>query len=279
MPGYNIEHAPTEFSNRGTVLYIKQGINYKLRKDLQIYKSKELESTFIEEVFEPGMSKTNMIIGCIYHHPSLELSEFNNHFLSVLLEKISKEKKMVVLLGDFNADLLKYDHNDDVADFLDAMYSKLLLPNISSPTQIMSTSATLIDNIFTNNYDNTFMTGNLVKTLSDHLALILIVPIQNTTRHKEPKKIHHDFHEILKNKDMISRDLQNINWDMELQLNSENINISTEKFISKINNLINDSAPLKELSNAKQKIQTKSWITKGILKSIKNKNKPYKKMC
>ena len=78
---------------------------------------------------------------------------------------------------------------------------------------------------------------------------------------------------------MISRDLQNINWNMELQLNSENINISTEKFISKINNLINDSAPLKELSNAKQKIQTKSWITKGILKSIKNKNKLYKKMC
>ena len=55
---------------------------------------------------------------------------------------------MVVLLGDFNDDLLKYDHNDDVADFLDAMYSKLLLLNILSPTRIMSTSATLIDNIF-----------------------------------------------------------------------------------------------------------------------------------
>ena len=58
-----------------------------------------------------------------------------------------KEKKTVVLLGDFNADLLKYDHDDEVADFLDAMYSKLLLPNISSPTRITSTSATLIDNI------------------------------------------------------------------------------------------------------------------------------------
>ena len=55
---------------------------------------------------------------------------------------------MVVLLEDFNADLLKYDHDDDVADFLDEMYSKLLLPNISSPTRITSTSATLLDNIF-----------------------------------------------------------------------------------------------------------------------------------
>ena len=92
MPGYNIEHTPTDSSNGGTLLYIKQGINYKLRNDLQIYKSKELKSTFIE-VLEPGMQKNNMIIGCIYPHPSMELSEFNNHFLSVLLEKISKEKK------------------------------------------------------------------------------------------------------------------------------------------------------------------------------------------
>ena len=108
---------------------------------------------------------------------------------------------MVVLLGDFNVDLLKYGHYDDVADFLDAMYSKLLLPNISSPTRITSISATLIDSIFTNNYDNTFMSGNLVTTLSDHLAQILIVPIQKTTRHKEPKKVHRDFQEILRNKE------------------------------------------------------------------------------
>ena len=75
------------------------------------------------------------------------------------------------------ADLLKYDHNEEVADFLDTMYSKLLLPIISSPTRITSTSATLIDNIFTNGYDNTFRSGNLVTTLSDHLAQILIVQI------------------------------------------------------------------------------------------------------
>ena len=81
----------------------------------------------------------------------------------------------------------------------------------------------------------------------------------------------------MRNKDIISRHLQNTKWDTELQLNSENVNILTEKFISKINNLI--LGPLKELSNAKQKLQNKPWITKGILKSIKNKNKQYKIMC
>ena len=109
---------------------------------------------------------------------------------------------MVVLLGDFNADLLKYDHDEEVADFLDAMYSKLLLPNISSPTRIMSTSAMLIDNIFTNNCDNTSTSGNLVTTLPDHLAQIMIVPIRNTTRYNKPKKVYRGFQEILRNKNL-----------------------------------------------------------------------------
>ena len=132
-----------------------------------------------------------------------------------------KEKKTVVLLGDFNDDILKYDHDDEVADFLDAMYSKLLLPNISSPTRITSTSTTLIVNSFTNDYDNTITSGNLVTTLLDDLAQILIVPIRNTARYKEPKEVHRDFQETLRNKDIISRDLQNTNWDTELQLNSK----------------------------------------------------------
>ena len=35
MSGYNIEHTPTESSNSGILLYIKQEINYKLGKDLK----------------------------------------------------------------------------------------------------------------------------------------------------------------------------------------------------------------------------------------------------
>ena len=79
---------------------------------------------------------------------------------------------MVVLLGDFNGDLLECDHDNEIENFLDATYFKLLLPNISSPTRITSTSATMIDNIFTNDYDNAFTSENLVTTLSDHLAQI-----------------------------------------------------------------------------------------------------------
>ena len=39
----------------------------------------------------------------------MNLNEFNDNYLNILLQKISKEKKNLFLLGDFNVVLLKYD--------------------------------------------------------------------------------------------------------------------------------------------------------------------------
>ena len=74
----------------------------------------------------------------------MELSVFNSDYRTNLLENDSSENKTVVyLLGDFNADLLKYDQNSNISDFLDLMYSFLLLlsptlTHIFSPTQQLS---------------------------------------------------------------------------------------------------------------------------------------------
>ena len=45
-------------------------------------------------------------MGCVYRHPSMELSEFDNYYLSNLLETLSNENKTVALLGDFNSNLI-----------------------------------------------------------------------------------------------------------------------------------------------------------------------------
>ena len=95
--------------------YIKKGLNYKLRKDLEIYKSKQLESTFIDI----NLKNKKIGIGCIYRHPSMGLSEFNSNYLTNLLDTLSSENKTVVLLGNFNVDLLKYDQNSNTSDLID----------------------------------------------------------------------------------------------------------------------------------------------------------------
>ena len=80
----------------------------------------------------------------------MEIADFNKYYLSNVIEKLSLENKKIVLLGEFNVDLLNYDSNQDVSDFLDTMHSNLLLSHITSPTRITAKSSTLIDNIFSN---------------------------------------------------------------------------------------------------------------------------------
>ena len=71
---YSFEFTPTETSAGGTLLYIANHLSYKCRNDLNIYKKNELESTFIEIV---NPKKSNIIVGVIYRHPSMDLTDFN----------------------------------------------------------------------------------------------------------------------------------------------------------------------------------------------------------
>ena len=80
----------------------------------------------------------------------MELSEFNNHYISNLPDNLLAENKTTALLGDFIVDLLKYDKDCNVSDFLDTMYSNLLLPHMTTPIYVTINSETLIDNIFSN---------------------------------------------------------------------------------------------------------------------------------
>ena len=89
-----------------------------------MYKSKQLESTFIEVFY----NKKKIFIGCIYRYPSKELSEFNNHYLTNLLDSSSNENKKVVLVGDFHANLLKYDNDRNISmvKYIQLLFSLIL---------------------------------------------------------------------------------------------------------------------------------------------------------
>ena len=141
--------------------------------DLNIYKSNELESTFIE-VLNP--KKSNIIIGCIYKHPSMDLNYFKTNYLNILLDKVSKEQISVFLLGDFNVNLLNYNDHNPTKEFLDPLSSNSFVPYILQPTRLTSHSKTLIDNIFSNTISPEAIFGKLTATISDHLPQFRIVP-------------------------------------------------------------------------------------------------------
>ena len=77
--------------------------------------------------------------------------EFNKLFLKSLTKRLTEvNKEEVMLLGDFNIDLIKSNSNTNASELLDVIYSSNLLHRITSPTRLTSRSHPLIDNIFSN---------------------------------------------------------------------------------------------------------------------------------
>ena len=123
IPGYNIEHTPTESKAGGCLLYISDKIPYKLRNDLNVYCPKQLESVFIELLLS---NKPSQIIGTIYKHSSMNVSNFTNDHLKNMLNAIHYENKSTLLTGDFNINLINYDKKEAHIIFLNYPLTTIL---------------------------------------------------------------------------------------------------------------------------------------------------------
>ena len=216
LSGYSFEHTPTEANCGGALLYIDNNINYIVRDDLCIYRSKELESVFIEIINSKGK---NTIVGCVYRHPCMNPTEFIDIYLSELLQKFSKEDKTIMLMGDFNIDLLKYDHNTDSASFLDSLYTNFLLPYISTPSRVTTHSRTLIDNIFSNNIEDGLISGNIISMISDHYAQFLLMKNMKIKQKETTDIYSHDFKNF--SEVQFESELYNIDWKSVLEINKK----------------------------------------------------------
>ena len=78
-------------------------------------------------------------------------------------------------MGDFNLDLIKSDQHTATGKFLSDLNSRGFHPLISLPTRITSKSATLIDNIFTNDFLRPVSSGIIFSSISDHLPNFAIL--------------------------------------------------------------------------------------------------------
>ena len=122
LQNYVIEQTSIESTAGCAFLCINKRHSYKTHPDLFIYKSKKLESVFVEFILP---KKSNLIVGCIHKHPRMDICTFNNP----LLDNLSKEaNKTIVLLGDINIDLLNFDTSKHVRTFLDDLVSNSLQP-------------------------------------------------------------------------------------------------------------------------------------------------------
>ena len=65
------------------------------------------------------------------------------------------ENKLYFVTVDFNLNCLEFHQSSEIRQFFNNMFEKGAIPLINRPTRVTTSSATLIDNIFTNYVSDT----------------------------------------------------------------------------------------------------------------------------
>ena len=265
ISGFKPFDTPAVSSVGGTALFISKSLKSKPRKDLTklIYSdSGHLESTFAEIVLK---NRKNFIVGCIYKHPDMKIDLFNDQFLTPLLKKSCQENKNLILLGDFNIDLLTCDSEISHSKFLDILGAYQILPTITLPTRITDTSNTVIDNIFTSPMNCSSASGNLTVAISDHLPQFLILNTDCDTNLKPKPPFRRDWSTF--DEATFKAEFDSVNWKDLLEIEKGDASSSFNSFFYRFSSLYDKHVPLKQLTRRQANLLLKPWITKGILTS------------
>ena len=171
----------------------------------------EYESVFIEIERDTSLLEQHLILGVIYRPLGSDVNQFND-ITNDILERVRHERKLCYLLGDYSIDLLKHGTHKPTSEFLDMLYGKSFYNLIIRPTCNTQTSATLIDNIFTNdmNINVGKVSGVLTTAITDHYPIFHIIKTDKSFNEEEfiwTRKYNNE------NREMFITSIRAVNWD------------------------------------------------------------------
>ena len=223
---YKCKYAPPKSSNCGGVaLFYRKNYKVEVLKDLQINSVSDdiidVDELWLNTETDNGSKST---IGIIYRHPKSSLTKFNDRLYTVL-EKINSNKliETCFIAGDFNANLINFDHHNPTETFLNNFISNSFLPCIHLPTRITYKSATLIDNIFIFQRKvkkaQQLISGSFYSDITDHLPCFAILEYPSKIpKQTRPKiKIYNEA-----SKENFLPDLKESNWSSVYADNNPN---------------------------------------------------------
>ena len=173
IPGYHLELENRKGKKGGGVAtLIKENLKYKNRPDLKKkLKNGQMETCFVELKGSQG----NIILGSLYRPPNTPTKEFLDDYTE-LLSELNKEKHELILGMDHNLDLLKLNQHKLTEEFLECNLNGGIIPQITKPTRITQTSATLIDNVMiSKKLGRQTESRILIENISDHLPSLVLI--------------------------------------------------------------------------------------------------------
>jgi hypothetical protein len=137
--------------------------------------------------------------------------------MNEILENINRENKLCYLMGDFNIDLFKSESCDHTNHFIEQLFTSSFFPLITKPTRITHHTATLIDNIFTNNLEelDESVNGIIFSYISDHLPIVHMfntnIFSKNTTKNANSVTYQRSFNKT--NTEAFKSAIRTLSWD------------------------------------------------------------------
>ena len=254
-------------SGGGVAFLIREGLTYRERGDLGQFIEGEFESIFVEIV--RGENKRNEIIGVIYRPPGGDITRFNEH-MNEIFKKVGGLNAYI--MGDFNVDLLKADGHKLTNDFLQGFYTGGFYPLISLPTRITDSTATLIDNIWTNDLGVKVESGLVSVRISDHLPIFSFIGGNRQDRGIQQKA--EGWHRTI-NEARITRFADALNqWSFD-ETRALGVEANVAKFRNEFRDLYDTAFPWVKNKRSK-KDEEKPWLNDQEFKAlIKEKGELY----
>ena len=250
-------------------MYTHDSLNFKSRRKLDT-NTKNVESLSIELI---SKNSKNTVLPTIYRPPDSDFKAFKT-FPKDLYCISAKFNKLLYATGDFNLNVLDCNKNEKVKKFQNLTFEYGFVPVINKPTRVTKNIATAIDPIITNSLLHRTITARILKIdISDHFPIFLIAKIEKKMTPEEKLCITKGFINN-KTKEKFKNALQEMIWDDVIS--SKQTDCAYEAFLNKLTSLYEKM--FEKLSAVVKLITLKNpWITKGILKSSKTKQRLYDK--
>ena len=225
LPGFQ----PLIYRNRnnmrggGVGFYIRKGLNFKRKIELEQFQQKTFENIVIELLYP----NKNVFISNVYHSPNpprnCTVSQHSNDFFEALdnhLNDLVNINKDSFVFLDANIDLLKTNVNQNANDYLNMCISNGFLQFVCKATRIQSSHYSLIDHILANTHDRLLVTGTIVSDLSDHfINFVQLDHCKPRVRARVVSKRNFTNENVLNFKNALA----NLNWHDTVTQNNVNL--------------------------------------------------------
>ena len=278
IKNYNSEHLYAKHNkSKGSGITIY----YKNSHLFQRISSLDVRNNYFECMggrFKTNDSQFYIIVVYRYHN---NIKTFFESFMETIS---SYNDKPLLIIGDFNLDLLQFDTDPIIDEFVNMMISSSLFPLINKPTNFFRNSSTLIDHAWCNILHEDIKPYIINSSVSSHKPILTTIPtsIKQFTNERDNVGKHIRTHNV--NEDTISAfstDFESIlshfNFDTEFITDSSTIRSLFSNFYGKVSEIYCKHISVDKVLTSKRNSFDKPWITTGIAKACKVKNKLHNK--